>query len=323
MTITFEYVGQGDCIILEWEDSEGRHLGVVDCNRTGAPNPVIRRLESDEYDALNFVILSHPHADHFSGLADVFRHCLNRRIPIGLFGYTTDRVQEYVRSLDNSFRGKQDLVSLFWTMKTLEDNRLLERRGLLTDQTRPIPVGDLRLHIHAPSAVERDEFGKSLFDEKGEIRDKPKANWLSTILELHSDTWRAVFTSDAEVGAQRRVSTLMEKEARSLVVGQVSHHGAEGNFHREFWEDWARADDVPTAISVGPNPYGHPDASVIEELTSLGYSVETTWTPEQVATSPTRRPLDLISTASSPPKESPQSLVYVIDEQTGEVHSDH
>ncbi|HEV8506975.1 MAG TPA: hypothetical protein VGQ53_16305 [Chitinophagaceae bacterium] len=75
MKITFKDVGQGDSILLEWVDVAGvRKVGIIDCKLKGKANPVIRHIDQNKYEQIEFIILSHPHEDHYSGLLQLLEY---------------------------------------------------------------------------------------------------------------------------------------------------------------------------------------------------------------------------------------------------------
>ena len=89
MKITFKNVGQGDSIILEWNGAEGRHIGIVDCHRYEGTNPVVQHLIDNELESIKFLILSHPHYDHYSGLLELLDFCEQQNIVIERFAHTS------------------------------------------------------------------------------------------------------------------------------------------------------------------------------------------------------------------------------------------
>jgi len=70
LTVVFLDVGNGDAILIE----SGGHRLLIDGGPPGDPGmraPVVQRLREAGVDHIDTVILTHPHADHIGGLADV------------------------------------------------------------------------------------------------------------------------------------------------------------------------------------------------------------------------------------------------------------
>lgn len=321
LSIRFEFVGNGDCIIIEWKGEGGSQIGVVDCNSSGRPNPVVQRLEQKEYDQVKFVVMSHPHHDHFSGLLPVLEYCASEKVPIGFFAYTTREIPYYIQSLALSNNESDNLADIFRLMRKIEEDGLITDRGVGTDQTRAIEMGGgVKMEFLAPSEKERDKFAKTLYvEDDGElkIRDKPNANLVSSVLMIHSDDWHLLLTSDAEHSTLKRIGLKrLNKDYRLLRLGQVPHHGSKSNHYKEFWKKREHIPGTPSPISVGPNPYGHPSTHVIDEMQDrLGYEVHTTGEVEQVNESEISSDLDLISEVVNKDAQlsSDVTLVYRID----------
>ncbi|NIM10671.1 MAG: hypothetical protein GTO45_01660 [Candidatus Aminicenantes bacterium] len=90
LTITFKNVGHGDTIILEWQnDRDENEIGIIDCHlKNGKSNLAIDHIIRNSYEKIRFVILSHPHTDHFSGFPSLLEFCRKNRIQIERFWHT-------------------------------------------------------------------------------------------------------------------------------------------------------------------------------------------------------------------------------------------
>ena len=97
--VTFLNVDQGDSIILKWQTNEGSKYGLIDSNLV---NNTINRtqtyLAQEQVKAIEFIILSHPHEDHFSGLEDVLKYCYYNRIQVKNFYHTASQTPEYLKA---------------------------------------------------------------------------------------------------------------------------------------------------------------------------------------------------------------------------------
>lgn len=96
MKITFKNVGQGDSIILEWDGGLHGEIGIIDCKKTPTGNPIIEHLERIKPERIAFVLLSHPHFDHFSGMADLLTYCNTEGIKIQHFMHTMNLDPRYL-----------------------------------------------------------------------------------------------------------------------------------------------------------------------------------------------------------------------------------
>ena len=80
LTFHFLNVNHGDSIILEYQGDDGTAFGVIDSNilnSSSAPT-LIQKLQELGAKELSFVTLTHPHNDHYSGLAQLIETYKNR-----------------------------------------------------------------------------------------------------------------------------------------------------------------------------------------------------------------------------------------------------
>lgn len=65
-------VNQGDSIVIQYEGPSGTVFGVIDSNRIqNHPPAALSKLQELGASRLSFLALTHPHADHYSGLSDI------------------------------------------------------------------------------------------------------------------------------------------------------------------------------------------------------------------------------------------------------------
>lgn len=96
--VTFKNVGQGDSILLEWNQDDEDKIAIIDCNRYLNNNPVLDYIKLKEYREINFMILSHPHLDHFSGFVELLNYCKNNNIKIRRFLHTAQTTPDYLKA---------------------------------------------------------------------------------------------------------------------------------------------------------------------------------------------------------------------------------
>lgn len=76
MSVTFLDVGQGDCTVI----SESGHNMVIDAGDNGEGKHVASYLEENGIDKLDYLILTHPDADHIGGADDVLENVEVERV---------------------------------------------------------------------------------------------------------------------------------------------------------------------------------------------------------------------------------------------------
>lgn len=115
ITVYFKDVGQGDSIVIEWTHNNEKLIGIIDCHRYQGFNPTLEFLKSNQIAKIEFIILTHFHYDHFSGMADIFDFCVQNGIRVKYFYHT---IQPFIGDIYNRIFKSQKLQ--------LETKRFLE-----------------------------------------------------------------------------------------------------------------------------------------------------------------------------------------------------
>ncbi|AYN69073.1 hypothetical protein D1013_17655 [Euzebyella marina] len=278
--ITFKNVGQGDSIIIEWLEGSHWKVGVVDCNKYYG-NPVLEHIINEGYNELEFVILSHPHDDHFSGILELLEKCRDNNISIKTFLHTCKLTREFLDSCSKSVTSRKKLVKIF--------EFLLKYSGSLGVQTGTIEAGIFEnviklnsnsyLEFFSPFHVDYVNFAASrkydvAFEKSG---NNNEANKLSTIINIQLAEGHILLTSDAPKYNLTRVDDKFKgKISGSLFVGQSAHHGSPKNHSKIFWNKRAKNDQSKIVFSVGENGHKHPDENVVKYFIDKGYIVHST-----------------------------------------------
>jgi len=228
-------VGEGDAILIRTPSGSTALLD-------GGPSPAVltaalgRRLPP-WHRQIDLLILSHPEADHITGLISVLERYNVRRV------------------MESGYRVDTPLYTHWET--------LIQRKGITRDicsaGTRVALGKEVYLHVLHPSnpflsGTEADTNNNSL------------------VLCLEMDSIRFLLTGDIEGEAERR---LVEQSDRlQCTVLKVPHHGADTSSTPTFLH--AAAPQV-AVISVGAdNDYGHPNKLVLERLASARVNVLST-----------------------------------------------
>ncbi|GIV58625.1 MAG: competence protein ComEC [Rhodothermaceae bacterium] len=323
LKVTFKYVGQGDCILIEWNEENRLGIGIIDCNKINDRNVLIDYLNTIRPEVIDFIFLSHPHKDHYSGLLDVLCWCEEKEVAINLFGHTARNLNEYVKGIVvMSHEEKRTLSALFRKVRNLAKIGVIKKRGSISDLMGPYSLGTgLSMRFLAPSEKEYDTFLGTLYNPDLSMKDKPNPNYLCTVAIIETDEWCLLLTSDVEKKVMQRITHgPLRGYKKHFILGQVPHHGAKNNHYDTFWKQRNRAHDSIAAISVGENNYGHPSPEVIHKLQKNRYQVHQTWyrqktKPEIYKIS---RALDLVSNkhiSISLPTSSANDLAYEISAQ--------
>ena len=72
-------VGHGNSAIIQYQTSKEKSFGVIDSNHEGDGDPpVLSKLIELGADNISFIALTHPHADHYTGLSKVIETYKNK-----------------------------------------------------------------------------------------------------------------------------------------------------------------------------------------------------------------------------------------------------
>jgi competence protein ComEC len=173
---------------------------------------------------IELMVITHPHADHVSGLVEVLKRFRVEKVLVSNVAYPTATYGAFLEQLEQS--GAEVIVP-----------RLGQR--IILDEKVSMDV---------------------LFPFVGEFAPTPKdVNDVSTVLRLSMGQSRVLFTGDAGKGIEALLLAAgLPLEAELLKVG---HHGSRHSSGEDFVRAVAPRYAV---IEVGENSYGHPHEDVLE-----------------------------------------------------------
>lgn len=187
---------------------------------------------------IDLVILTHPHADHLTGLIDVIN-----RFEIGEVWET----------------GVEYPSSVYDTWKNLVKEKGISDKFVSANVQKDF--GDVKILVLYPlSPIKNPPAG-----EAGQTIDN--VNNASIISELDYNKFSALFLGDAEKPAQAQIL----KSVKPMQVVKIAHHGSQNGLNQDLMKIVRPAVAV---IEVGAkNTYGHPTASTISFLKSLATQI--------------------------------------------------
>ncbi len=113
LKVIFKDVGQGDSIIIEWQnDDEEDKIGIIDSNQHNG-NPVLDYIKQRKTKEIEFIVLSHPHSDHFSGLLEILEYCKENLIEINNFIHTCKTHKSFIKSCTITSYHRLQLINIF------------------------------------------------------------------------------------------------------------------------------------------------------------------------------------------------------------------
>ncbi len=220
---------QGRTLLIDGGGAFGGFAGQSSRGVDPGEEAVSPYLWSRGFQKINVVALTHAHQDHLGGLAAI---------------------------LEN-FR-----VGQLWIGRDVRSPALAKIEELARDKKIPIEH-ESRANSFAWDNVE----GKFFWPEISSAEPSPAAkNDDSLVLRLRYEDRAVLLPGDAEKEAEREMLSENGQDELRAEVLKIGHHGSRNSTTPEFL---AAVKPLLAIISVGEdNPYGHPNAELLERLTS-------------------------------------------------------
>jgi competence protein ComEC len=227
LKLVFLDVGQGDCCFIQTPD--GKRILIDGGGQAGADigeDVLLPFLLKNGVSSLDWVIMSHSHDDHISGLLPV------------LDQLKTAAFMEYPpREYNPAY---------------LDLKKLVHEKGIPVipaERGQSYRLGEqTRLHVLYPDS----KSASGLYQEN--------ENNLSLVLLLECGDASVLFTGDIEKGVEYYLSGRMDKQADIL---KVPHHGSNTS-STDVFLDAVRPDAA--VIQSGSNLFGHPTPQTLQRL---------------------------------------------------------
>jgi competence protein ComEC len=221
--ISFLDVGEGDAILIQ----KGSQQVLVD----GGPSP--QELSVGLGDKMPFwdrtielVVLTHPHADHITGLVEVLHRYKVEQVLYPDLDYESPTYEEWL-----------DLI------EEKDIRYTLAQAGQEVDLGDGVIIKVLNPQTPLLTGTESDIDNNSIV--------------------LRLSLGRASFLLTADIMWETEFKLIEQRAALSSTLLKVAHHGSETSTTTEFL---AAANSGVAVISVGENSYGHPRPEVMARL---------------------------------------------------------
>lgn len=281
MDIEFKNVNQGDSIVITWDDNGQLKTGIIDCHSENL-NPALQHVKKHVKDEIEFIIISHPHFDHFSGVLELLNYCRSSSIAIKRFGFTFNTAVSFVYQQFYSFGRQKSLFDLFEFISSdkrkAEKNRTIKSSTSIRDTTENFNYSEFDLIFRGPRDMDLIGLEKSLGKfGSGTIKSLPDLNVYSTIIEILKDGKSVLCTADAPTAAFKGLFNFYKKRDSLFHLVQIPHHGSRHNFYQSFWNKLNRIEGCPSVFSVGNEVKDKlPDLSVVQAIDGQGYTIHST-----------------------------------------------
>lgn len=223
-------VGQGDATLVRSPDGE---FMLIDCGPTSESEYLVKYLKSCGVDSLEYLLITHPHEDHYGGASEVIAS-----FPVESFIIHEDFADEYpydrfIYMLENNGFGVDTEIVLTSLGETYEFADCADFEII-----SPAETDD---DLNEASLAFNLKFGKTSF----------------------------MFTGDAEKGSERKM--LSGGYDLSASVLQAGHHGSSTSNTANFLE--AVSPEYVVVSCGKDNSYGHPHKSAVENFDAVGAEI--------------------------------------------------
>ncbi len=222
--VSFLDVGQGDAILIQ----KGNQQVLVD----GGPSPQAITLELGDkmpfWDrTIELVVLTHPHSDHITGLAEVLQRYQVEQVLYPDLDYESPLCEEWLRLLEE---------------KDIECT--IAKAGQQIDLGQGVMIKVLHPQTSLLTGTGSDINNNSVV--------------------LHITMGRVSFLLAADIEQEAEFELIALRADLTSTVLKVGHSGSDTSTTPEFL---AVANPQVAVISVGEdNPFGHPSGEVVERL---------------------------------------------------------
>ena len=229
LRVHFIDVGQGDCALLQTKNE----AILIDA---GGDNNyhVADHIKSLGIDTLNYVIATHPHADHINYLDEV----------IDSFSVLNVILPKLTKENTPTTSSYESLL------------RAVKNSGAKTISAKPgasYSVGDIEMTVLAP------------------IKQTDDLNDMSVVVSIRYGNTSFLFMGDAEKFSE---NLILESEYAYLLdadVLKVGHHGSRGSTGKKFLS--AVSPEIAVIPCASHNDYGHPHEETVQLLNDYGIEI--------------------------------------------------
>lgn len=226
-------VGQGDSTYIELPNG---HNVLIDGGPSG--EPVYKFLKGKGVTAIDHVVLTHPHSDHYRGLKKVFAS-------FDVKNYYDSRAENVDAKGDNNLRELADAEPACRTHYPEVGDKL---------------DWDPRVTVKVLNTC----------SDPVQLKYNDDVNNCSIVLRFFYNGTGLLFTGDAESAIENAMMRVFKSGLQSYAL-KVGHHGSRYSSTDKFLE---RVQPKVALISAGvDNVYGHPHKEALDRIASTGAQI--------------------------------------------------
>lgn len=235
LRITFLDVGQGDSAVIELPDKKTMLIDGGSEDYDTGRRVIAPYLWSKGIKSVDYVVLSHPHPDHYGGLIYIIEH------------FRVGEVWWNGRKIPEAERFFQMISERKIPSRSLQRGDMLERR-------------DYKIYVLHPY----DGFYTE--SPRGEISNQ---NNDSLVLKIECSGATALFPGDIEIEAEEDLIHLGKWLTSNII--KIPHHGGKTSSSMEFLK--AVSPQIAVISAGRNNPFNHPHKEALDRYSTIGARV--------------------------------------------------
>ncbi len=277
-------VDQGDSILLEHQSDGTSSFAVIDSNRYKGEEPAaLKKLKSLNANRINFIALTHPHADHYRGLLDILQHYSSSidnfySFPLALsktnqLKKIAETYQKLINASDSplAVSSATEYVKLLYELK---HNLGIEKWEELVGFENTIPVTgfeDVTFQALLPYASAKGDYYRLIEEGSMDIIANKDLNELSLAIKVIYKGHEIILGGDATYNnwIRHRKDNGRRRRKLNAIATKLPHHGSKKDCRQIVLKYlFSNCDDKYAFISA--NGKKHPHQTVIKNLEALG-----------------------------------------------------
>lgn len=228
LVIRYLDVGQTDSILIQLPNSKNM---LIDAGN----NMTTQYLEEYGITTIDYMVMTHPHADHISGMPEIIEN------------FTVKNA--YMPLIDSSDLPTTKVFTRF--LKAVEDHNVNLREYTSSHTIFVFDDINLKAETLAPNGNEYDDL-----------------NDYSLVVRLQYGNNVFIFSGDAEDKSEKEIMNKYDSSYLKADVLQCGHHGSKYSTSSEYL---SVIKPTYAVMSVGAdNKYGHPTPEVLKRLKKIG-----------------------------------------------------
>lgn len=268
--LTFFGPGFGESIVVH---IPGIGWGIIDSCEFGPVTerfvPPLKYLICQGVNRLAFIVLTHPHADHFKGMEQIVDHYLGRIDRV--CRYAGDGARELGAYLtDRNIKGSPGAKSLSYVLKAFKkavDNHAESRRlGAMTQiiPRKQVSVNGATIEVDVRSlspSAEDEQFYVDILRAAspqltGRITEIPERehNLIASAIWISAGDVVVILGSDVEKGRSRSsgwrgIVGSVDAPDLSVKALKVPHHGSPSAYYKQAWEQHCGGKKITSVVT--------------------------------------------------------------------------